>query len=54
MIKAPLGYTGTDSQWDMLRHSQFVDATVDLFARSGSQQWKRVGEYRIARQIVER
>jgi hypothetical protein len=54
VIKAPLGYTGTDSQWDMLRHSQFVDATVDLFARTGSQQWTRVGEYPIARQIVER
>jgi hypothetical protein len=38
----------------MLHNSHFVDATVDLFARHGSQQWTRVGEYPIARQIVER
>jgi hypothetical protein len=54
VIKGTLGYTGTDPQWDMLRNSQFVDATVDLFARYGSQQWTRVGEYPINRQIVER
>jgi hypothetical protein len=54
VIRGTLGYTGTDPHWDMLRNSQFVDATVDLFARYGSQQWTRVGEYSIARQIVER
>jgi hypothetical protein len=54
VIKGTLGYTGTDPHWDMLHNSQFVDAKVDLFARYGSQQWTRVGEYSIARQIVER
>ncbi len=54
VIKGTLGYTGTDPHWDMLRNSQFVDAKVDLFARYGSQQWTRIGEYSIARQIVER
>jgi len=54
VIQGTLGYTGTDPQWDMLHNSHFVDATVDLFARYGSRQWTRVGEYPIARQIVER
>jgi len=54
LIKGPLGYTGTDSQWDMLQNSHFVDAKVDLFARYGSRQWTRIGEYGIARAIVER
>src|SRR5262245_12684113 len=54
LIKGELGYTGTDSQWDMLRNSQFIDAKVDLFARYGSRQWTRLGEYGIARSIVER
>jgi hypothetical protein len=54
VIKGTLGYTGSDPQWDMLRNSHFVDATVDLFARHGAQQWTRVGEFPIARQIVER
>ena len=54
VIKGGAGYTGTDAQWDLLKNSQFVDATVDLFARYGSRQWTRIGEYRIARQIIER
>jgi hypothetical protein len=54
VIKGTLGYTGSDPQWDLLRNSQFVDAKVDLFARYGSRQWTRVGEYQIARRIVDR
>jgi hypothetical protein len=54
VIKGQLGYTGTDPQWDMLHNSHFVDAKVDLFARYASQQWTHIGEYAIARQIIER
>jgi hypothetical protein len=54
VIKGGAGYTGTDGRWDLLQNSKFVDATVDVFARYGSRQWTRVGEYRIARQIIER
>lgn len=52
-IKAQLGYTGTDPRDDLLRNSQFVDARVDLFAKYGSSRWTRVGEYRVARQVVD-
>jgi hypothetical protein len=54
VIKGGAGYTGTDPHWDLLSNSEFVDATVDLFARYGSRQWTPVGEFRIARQIIER
>jgi hypothetical protein len=54
VIKGGVGYTGTDGQLDLLQNSKFVDATVDVFARYGSRTWTRVGEYRIARQIIER
>jgi hypothetical protein len=54
VIKGGAGYTGTDGQSDLLQNSKFVDATVDVFARYGSRQWTRVGEYRIARQIIGR
>jgi len=54
LIRAQVGYTGTDAQRDLLSNSHFVDATVDVFARYGSRQWKRIGEYQITRQIVER
>ena len=54
VIKGAAGYTGSDPQWDLLSNSKFVDATVDLFARYGSREWTPVGEFRIARQIIER
>ena len=54
VIKGAVGYTGTDAQWDLLQNSHFVDATVDVFARYGARQWTRVGEYRVARRIIER
>jgi hypothetical protein len=54
LIKGPVGYTGEDSRWDLLRNSHFVDATVDVFARYGSRQWARMGQYNIARQLVDR
>jgi len=53
-VTSQLGYTGTDSRYDLLKNSQFVDARVDLFAKYGSTQWTRVGEFAIARQLVER
>jgi hypothetical protein len=51
-IKADLGYTGTDPGEALLRNSQFVDAKVDLFAKYGSTQWARLGEFPITRQLV--
>ena len=51
-INAQLGYTGADSHAAMLYHSQFVDAKVDVFAKYGSNQWARLGEYPVARQLL--
>ena len=52
-IRSPRGYTGTnESREEMLRNSHFVDAVVELFAKYGSAQWKRVGEYVISRRLL--
>ena len=51
-IKSQLGYTGTEARQEMLQNSQFVDAKVELFAKYGSGQWTRLGEYPIARQLL--
>jgi hypothetical protein len=52
-IKSQLGYTGSDqSRAEMLQNSQFVDAKVELAAKYGGTQWKRLGEYPIARQLI--
>jgi hypothetical protein len=52
-VKSELGYTGSESRDDLLINSQFVDATVDLFAKYGSTQWTHLGAFPIARQIVD-
>jgi hypothetical protein len=52
-VVSPLGYTGTESRFDILENSQFVDARVDIFAKYGSTDWTRIGEYRIARRLIE-
>jgi hypothetical protein len=52
-IRSLLGYTGAEqSRQEMLRNTHFVDAKVDLFAKYGSIQWVRVGQYPIKRQLL--
>ena len=55
IIRSQLGYTGSDqSREDMLQNSHFVDAEVDLSAKYGSVQWKRIGEYPVTRRLITR
>jgi hypothetical protein len=51
-IKSHLGYTGTEARHEMLQNSLFVDAKVELFAKYGSIQWQRVGDYPIERLLI--
>lgn len=52
-VRSQLGYTGSEqSRDDMLRNTQFVDAQADLFAKYGSVQWKRMGEFPITRRLI--
>ena len=51
-IQSPLGHTGLQPRAEMLKHELFVDAKVDLFAKYGSVQWTRVGEYPIERRLL--
>jgi hypothetical protein len=51
-IASPLGYTSLDARPDMLKHSQFVDATVTLFGKYGAGEWTRLGDYAISRQLI--
>jgi hypothetical protein len=54
-IRSQLGYTGSDqSREDMLGNSHFVDAEVELSAKYGSVQWKRIGEYPVTRRLITR
>lgn len=51
-IRSHLGYTGTEPRADMLNNSKFIDAKVDLFAKYGSTQWKKIGEHAISRELL--
>jgi hypothetical protein len=53
VARSQLGYTGSDqSRQEMLQNTQFVDATVQLFAKYGSIQWVKMGEYPIQRKLI--
>jgi hypothetical protein len=52
-IRSDRGYTGTDQTRDeMLHNKQFVDAKVDLFAKYGSTQWAKIGEFTVERRLL--
>ena len=52
-IRSQLGYTGSEqSREDMLQNSHFVDANVELFAKYGSAQWKRIGQFPVTRRLL--
>jgi hypothetical protein len=48
------GHTGTEPRQEMLKNSHFVDATVEVFAKYGSQQWTLVGTYPVVREVLTR
>jgi len=53
-VKSQLGYTGSEPRQQMLANTQFVDAKIELFAKYGSTQWQKVGEYAVPRTLIEK
>jgi hypothetical protein len=53
-VNGPLGYTGEETRLEMLQNSHFEDAKAQVFAKYGSTQWARVGEYPVDRQLLEK
>ncbi len=52
VLRSNLGYTGTEPRTQMLKNSQFVDAQVQVFATHGGNQWTKLGEWQIARELL--
>ena len=52
VMKCDRGYTGVEPRADMLRNSQFVDVHVELYAKYQAQNWVKMGEYKIARELL--
>lgn len=53
-LRSALGYTGEQPRAQMLQHSEFRDAKVEIFAKHGSKQWVKIGEFKIDRQLLIR
>jgi hypothetical protein len=52
VLRSNLGYTGEQTRAAMLRSSYFVDAQVELYAKYRANNWVKLGEYKIDRQLV--
>jgi hypothetical protein len=52
VLRSTLGYTGTEPRLQMLQNSEFVDAKVEIYGRQGAQNWVKLGEYPVDRQLL--
>ena len=54
VLRSNLGYTGGEgvSRLKMLEHREFVDAKVEIYAKSGSRTWQKIGDYTIDRRLL--
>ena len=48
------GYTGSEPRQDMLKNALFVDGKAEIFAKYAAVQWKKLGDYPVRRQLIER
>jgi hypothetical protein len=51
-MESGLGYTGEQSLAEMLDHRDFVDVKIELFVKHRAEQWAKLGEFPIARQLL--
>ena len=52
VLRSSRGYTSTEPRSQMLRHSEFKDGRVQVFAKQGSQQWAPLGDWNIQRVLI--
>jgi len=54
VLTSNLGYTGEQPRLEMLQHSGFKDARVEIFVKYRANNWVKLYEHQIARQLVTR
>jgi hypothetical protein len=52
VLRSQLGYTGEQPRAQLLQHSQFQDARVEIFGKHGSAQFVKMGDVVIKRQLL--
>ena len=51
-VRSQQGYTGTEPRVTMLQNRLFVDFKAEIFGKSGSSTWVKLGEFRVNRQLL--
>jgi len=51
-VRANWGYSSLEPRAQMLMHSQFKDARVEVFAKFGAKPFVKIGEAQVARQLL--
>jgi len=54
VLTSNLGYTGEQPRLEMLQNSSFVDAQVRIFAKYRANEWVKIFERQVARQLITR
>lgn len=52
VLRSALGYTGEQPRMQIMQHTDFIDAKVELYLKKGSQVWTKLGEFPIERQLL--
>jgi hypothetical protein len=52
VLRSNLGYTSIEPRAQMLKHTQFVDANVQVFVKHGGEQYVKLGEWPVARELL--
>lgn len=51
-LRSMFGYSGEQARIEMFQHASFQDVQVQLFAKQGGNQWVRVGDLVVERQLL--
>ena len=51
-MQSDFGYTGERARREMFQHSDFIDAKVEIFVKHRAEEWFKLNEYQIERQLL--
>jgi hypothetical protein len=52
VLRSSFGYSGEQARLDMFQHEGFQDVQVELFAKQGGNQWVKLTEQVVERQLL--
>jgi hypothetical protein len=52
VLRSNLGYTSTEPRAQILKNRQFLDTNVQVFVKHGGDQWVKLGEWPVARELL--